>query len=167
MGHQPAAVNLEDAEVAVVVLVPDENIVPERMPRITDAGNLSLKKLTKSDRAGFYSILVCGHLLATIRETFAVAPGVDAARVVVLRDLGRDAYGKARADCLMAARFTRVDLEGVQWAAADSARIVNDVSSDLRINQRGQTKALAPLDLSDEPELAALVELVNLRELAD
>ena len=43
---------------------------------MTDAGNLSLRKLTKSDKADLYKLLVAGYVLVTIREAFAVAPSL-------------------------------------------------------------------------------------------
>ena len=82
----PAApVGVHGDEVAIVVLVPGLDVVPERMPQTTAAGNLSMPKLTKAKRADFYKLVVCGHLLATCRETFAVAPGVNSVRAAVIR----------------------------------------------------------------------------------
>lgn len=46
------------------------------MPGETAAGNLTLPKLTKRERSDFYTLMVCGYLLATAKETFAVAPGL-------------------------------------------------------------------------------------------
>lgn len=47
-----APVGLDGGEVSLVVVAPDESVVPERMPGITDAGNLSLRRLGKGARAG-------------------------------------------------------------------------------------------------------------------
>jgi hypothetical protein len=161
-----AAVGVEGNEVALVVLVPPMDLaVPEQMPTTTQAGNLSLKKLAQRDRAGYYKLFVCGQVLVTVRETLAVAPGLQSARVVVVRNDGKDAYGQARVSCLLAARFERAALDGVQWASADAATIVNDVSVDKVLNQRGRSKDLSPIDLADEPELAHLVQAVDLDEL--
>jgi hypothetical protein len=42
----PAAMaGVHDSEASIVVLVPDVEVVPERMPKLTEAGNLSLAKL--------------------------------------------------------------------------------------------------------------------------
>jgi hypothetical protein len=42
---------------------------------------LTLRKLSKTDRAALYTTLVLGHLLVTLREAFAVAPGIAAVRL--------------------------------------------------------------------------------------
>ena len=42
-----AVAGVHGDEVALVVLVPGPDVVPERMPRLTDAGNLSIPKITK------------------------------------------------------------------------------------------------------------------------
>jgi hypothetical protein len=160
----PVAVS--DDEVALVVLAPPADAIPERMPTVTDAGNLSLKKLAKADRSSYYKLLVCGHLLATVREALAVAPGIVTVRTVVIRLSEADAYGARRTEPLLAACFTRDALEGVRWDEADAARVVNDTSTDLRISQKGAAKELVPLDVSGEPDLAAVLQAVDVDELA-
>lgn len=163
----PAAVaGVDDAEVSVVVMAPDLDAIPERMPEITDAGNVSLRKMTKSMRNSFYLLLVCGHVLVTVRETLAVAPGIRSVRAVVVRRTPPNAYGMRSVECLMAAVFTRDALEKIQWDVANAAMIVNDASTELRIRQAAADE-LRPLDLSDEPALAELLRAVDLGELGE
>jgi hypothetical protein len=45
-----APVGVHDGAAAIVVLVPTVDVVPERVPTLTAAGNLSLKKMTKGER---------------------------------------------------------------------------------------------------------------------
>ena len=162
-----AAAGVEAGEATLVVLVPTvDGAVPDQMPTTTRAGNLTLRDLSQSDRADYYKLYVCGQALVTVREAFAVAPGLRAARVVVLRPDDPDAYGRQRLSCLLAARFSRSSLDGVHWDTADAARIVNDVSTDRLLNQAGRTKALTAIDLTDEPELAALIDAVDLDDLS-
>jgi hypothetical protein len=162
----PAApVGVDGDEVAIVVLVPGLDVVPERMPQMTAAGNLSMPKLAKAKRADFYKLVVCGHLLATCRETFAVVPGANSVRAAVIRLSERDAYGRCRPECLLAGRFARAAFNGVQWATTDATRIVADTSTDLFTRGVGQAKELAPLDLTKQPELAALLSAVDLDDL--
>lgn len=160
-----APVGITGSEASVVVLVPSTSAVPERRPTLTAAGNLSLKKLTKRESADFYKLLVCGYVLATVKEAFAVAPGLTHVRVVALRNPGTDAYGKARIEALLGARFARVALDGVQWAAADASVVVNDTSTERTARFMGPSKELAALDLAAEPDLAAVVAAVDLDEL--
>ncbi|MEH0938700.1 DUF4236 domain-containing protein [Micromonospora psammae] len=162
-----AAVGVTGSEVSLVVLVPAvDQVVPERMPTTTQAGNLSLKKLPQRERAGYYKRFVCGQVLVTVREAFAVAPGIASARVAVLRQDGLDSYGRPRVSCLMATRFERAALAGVRWDEASATDIVNDANSELLLDQRPRTFELLPLNLDSEPALAELVNAVDLAELA-
>ncbi len=160
----PAAMaGVYDSEASIVVLAPDIEAIPERMPTLTEAGNLSLAKLTKSKRNSFYAQLVCGQVLVTVREALAVAPSLMSVRVAAFRWTPPNAYGNRSIECLLAAVFSRDALQGIQWQSADAVTIVNDASAELRINQ-GATNELRPLDLSNEPALAALIKSVDLQE---
>jgi hypothetical protein len=160
-----AAVGVEGSEVTLVVMVPSADSIPERRPTTTAAGNLSLKKLTKSDTAAMYTELVCGHALVTVKETFAVAPALQSARVVALRATPRDAYGKVWPQVVLAARFERSSLTGIQWAHADASRVVSDAGTEVMIVQKGTTRELRPLDLTNEPQLAEVVSSVDFEDL--
>lgn len=160
-----APVGVTSSEASVVVLVPSTSAVPERRPTTTAAGNLSLKKLTKRESADFYKLLVCGYVLATVKEAFAVAPGLTHVRVVALRSSGTDAYGKDRIEALLGARFARAALNGVQWATADAAVVLNDTSTELTARFNGPSKEFTALDLAAEPDLAAVMAAVDLDEL--
>jgi hypothetical protein len=152
-----AAVAVEQGEVSLLVLVPDEAAVPDRTPTTTEAGNLSLKKMTKADRAELYKELVCGHILVTVRETFAVAPGLESALVIALRRTPPDAYGRLHLECLLGVRIARASLDGIRWHDANAADIVHDASTDVIVEAKGAAKALTPIDTDDHPELAALI----------
>ncbi|OKI64362.1 DUF4236 domain-containing protein [Micromonospora sp. CB01531] len=161
-----AAVGVTSGEVSLVVLVPSvEQVVPERMPTTTQAGNLSLRKLPQRERADYYKLFVCGQVLVTVREAFAVAPGITTARVAVLRHDGPDSYGRPRVSCLLATKIDRSALDGVRWDTADAAAIVNDTTSELLLNPRARTGELLPLNLATEPALAELINTVDLAEL--
>jgi hypothetical protein len=161
----PAApVAVEGTELALVVLAPSDEVVPERMPGRTQAGNLTLRKLPKGERSAFYSLLVFGHLLVTLREAFAVAPGITAIRAVVLRHGGVDAYGRPRLDCLLAGRFLRSAFDGVRWQEANASTIVEDTATELLVNLRRGTE-LQPINLRQEPEIQKVIALVDFDEL--
>ena len=163
-----ATAGVEAGEASIAILVPPMiNAVPERMPGTTQAGNLTLRKLTQRERADFYKIFVCGQVLATVREAFAVAPGLTATRTIVLRNDGRDAYGKTRVSCILAVKFDSAALSGIQWNTADAPAIVNDAASETVIQQKGRSQELGPLDLTSEPGIAGLIAAVDLEELTD
>ncbi|GAB93144.1 DUF4236 domain-containing protein [Gordonia rhizosphera] len=157
-----AAVGVRGTEVSLVVEVPAEDAIPERLPTTTEAGNLSLRRMTKTEVAEFYMALVAGYVLVTLREAFAVAPGLTAARIVAVRASGINAYGARTAEVILAARCTRIALDGVRWDQVDATRIMDDCLTDRLTNRNGRTGALRPVDLTDEPDLRAVVDAFDL-----
>ena len=156
----PAApVGIDGTELSLIVLVPNEDAVPERLPATTQAGNLTLRKLPKAERSALYLLLIGGHVLVTLREAFAVAPGVDAARVIAVRRSGPDIYGRPVLDCMVAGRWTRTAFNGVRWTDADAGNILAGTATELVLNQkRGQ---ILPVDLSTEPEIRDLLSTMD------
>jgi outer membrane biosynthesis protein TonB len=164
-GHQAlvAVTGVENGEASVLVMAPGIDAVPERMPTRTAAGNLSIAKITKTQRNSFYLSLICGHVLMTGREALAIAPGLQAVRVAVIRQLPPDAYGTRMTECLLAAVFTRHRLAGIQWHSANAIQVVKGTSADLRIRLSGTSEPLA-LNLAEEPALAALLQVIDIGE---
>lgn len=105
-----------------------------RKKAATDAGNLSLRKITKAQRNAFYLNLVCGHLLSTVREALAVAPGIGSARTVAVRWMQVDSYGRRQLECMLACVLSRHNLEGIQWMTAHAPGIVGDAGADILMN---------------------------------
>lgn len=162
-----AAVGVEGSEVSLVVLIPPPSILPERHPTLTQAGNLSLKKFTKRESADLYKLLVCGHVLVTVKEAFAVAPRLSAARVVAVRRSAPDSYGKVRPEALLAVRIQRSALNGIRWADADAVQVLEDAATEKVVNQKGTIQELRPIDVAGEPELEALVGAVEFEDMLD
>jgi hypothetical protein len=159
----PAApAGIDGTELFLIVLVPGEDAVPERLPATTQAGNLTLRKLPKSERSALYLLLIAGHVLVTLREAFAVAPGLQAARVVAIRRSGPDIYGRQALDCMLAGRWTRTAFNGVHWADADAGNILAGTAAELLINQK--RSQILPVDLSTEPEIQDLLSTMDTTE---
>jgi ribosomal protein L7/L12 len=163
----PAAViSVESSAASVVVLCPDLSAIPERMPERTAAGNLGFKKLTKTARNSFLAELVCGRVLVTVREALAVAPALSVVRTAVVRPSAPDAYGRRRPECLLAAAFSRQALSDIQWHTASATQIVSDAATDKRIQQTAYGE-LRPLDLTSEPDIAQLLDAIDLDDLSE
>ncbi|MGH3519365.1 MAG: hypothetical protein ACRDT2_00505 [Natronosporangium sp.] len=161
-----AAVGVVADEVSLVVIVPPASqAIPEQMPGRTAAGNLSSRKITQADKADLFKQFVCGQVLVTLREAFAVAPGLNSARVIVLRNDGRDPYGRRSMPCLAAVSLTRRALQGVRWHEADATDVLNAAAHEKLLIQKGRSKELSPLDLTNEPEIASLIDAVDLEDL--
>jgi hypothetical protein len=157
-----AAVSVDGDEASIVVFVPDASVIPDRIPKTTEAGNLSLPRMTQTDTAGFYVTAVCGHLLAAVREALAVAPRLASVRAAAVRMSEPDVYGKHHPECLAAATFPRAALDGVDWAHATAPAIFDQAGTDRSVNLSGRVKHLEPIDLAGEPDLAALMAAVEM-----
>ncbi len=81
----PAPVLVASAEGAVaafVVVLPGPQVLPEKKAHITPTGRLSSKAWTKTEFNEVYAELLSAHLLATIREAWAVGPSLTQLRIV-------------------------------------------------------------------------------------
>lgn len=164
----PAApLSVEGAEATMTVLVPEDAAIPTQMPGQTAAGNVSIRKMSKAERDSIVSQMVAAYMLATVKEAFAVAPALSNIRIVAVRSTGVSAYGHRQGEVIAAARITRDALAGVQWQSVDALRILKDTSAELVLNERGATRALHPLDVSKEPELAGIIAVIDFDELGD
>ncbi len=160
-GMHAAAVSVEGAEASIAVILPREDVIPERLPSTTAAGNISLRKTTKIEAAGIYLAAICGHSLAAVREALAVAPGLAAVRVVAVRHGASDVYGHPRLECMLVATFSRDSLNGIDWAHAGSIDIMDQCATDVSKNLGSRTKSIEPIDLSEEPDLTNLVSSID------
>lgn len=164
----PAApLSVLDDEASITVLIPDESSIPDQMPGYTAAGNLSIRKMTKKDHDELYALLVCGYILATVKEAFAVSPSLASVRIVGVRSTGKSAYGMRRGEAIAAASIERRALSGVHWNSVDARTILQDVSAELLLVEKGATRALQPLNLAAEPWLADLLQVIDFDELGE
>ena len=161
----PAApIGVQGDEVSIVVLVPNEEAVPEQLPATTQAGNLTLRKLPKGERSVFYGRLIAGHVLVTLREGFAVAPGINSARLIAVRTTVPDIYGRSSLECMLAGHWSRAAFNGVQWQDADSGKILVGTATELISNEkRGQ---MVPIDLAAEPEISEVLSGIDTADLS-
>ncbi|MDZ7674338.1 MAG: hypothetical protein U5K30_04630 [Acidimicrobiales bacterium] len=160
-------VAVDDRTVDVVLAVPSIEALPERTPGVTDAGNLSLRKMNKTDRNALHAAVVYGHLLLTVKETFAIAPNIDEVRAFVVRDAPDDVYGTPRVEPVVAAAIRRDALAGVQWDAHHAETIVTEIAHEHLVDRKGRARDVVELELDDEPELAAALDTLDLTDLVD
>ena len=159
---EAAPLGVEGNSASVVVQVPDKDAVPERMPSVTTAGNLSLRKMTKRQTNDFYNLMVCGFVVATVKEAFAVCPGLTEVAAVAVRRGSPNAYGHRASEAVVAARFTRKALDGILWAEADAIQVLNDASLERLFIQKGAAGELQPLDVASHPEIGRAMDAVDL-----
>jgi hypothetical protein len=68
----------------LLLYLPPPSVLPERKANITPSGQLSTKAWTKTELNQVYAQLLAMHLLATLREAWAVAPSLQSIRVIGL-----------------------------------------------------------------------------------
>lgn len=164
----PAApVNVEGSTLSLVVLVPGTEDVPERKPDVTPSGNPTVRKLAKKERGDLYLTLICGHLLATIKEALAMAPSISDVKAVVVRRGADDVYGRRRMEVLLAGLYERSDLKRVKWSDVLPSDVVQEAAVDLLWNLKGRSPQLQPLDLDDHPDLKEFVQALDEGTAAD
>jgi hypothetical protein len=123
-------------------------VVPERKVGQTPSGKLTIVKRTKTEQNVLYLGMMASAVIATCKESFAVAPGAQQATVLVAR---KDDLAQTIAPLALFSldRATISDAGSGDSAAAiellDRAPVV--------INPRGQAHELGPLEASAVPGL--------------
>jgi hypothetical protein len=77
-----AVVKAEGTAAQLVLVVPPLSVLPAKKAHVTPSGRLSSKAWTKTELNAVYVSLIGAHLLATLREAFAVAPSLQSVRVL-------------------------------------------------------------------------------------
>jgi hypothetical protein len=134
-----------------------EEIVPERKPARTPTGKRTLKKRNKSEVNDLYAQALGSNVLATVKEAFAVAPGAKVVQVLVVR---RETDGKQAGEvvAIYAGEFKRSDYDGM--SVSRDPRKGLELADYAEINLKGKTEQVAPLVLSERPDLQAVLEQV-------
>lgn len=134
-----------------------EAIVPERKPARTPTGKPTLKKRTKTEINRLYLEALGSNVLATVKETFAVAPGTQVVQLLVIR---REVDGKHSGGlaAIYLGEFDRVHYEGASGARDSAEALTRAPEAVLKL--KGRAGEVAPIDLSDEDGLARVLDQV-------
>lgn len=150
-----AAIDCEGERTTVVVqFSAPEAIVPERKPARTPTGKRTLKKRTKTEVNALYLEALGSNVLATVKETFAVAPGTELIQFLVIRR-ETDTKLAGQLSAIYVGEFARGRFEGAS-GSRDPGRALT-LAEDPMLNLKGKTALVAPLELKDRPDLSALL----------
>ena len=130
-----------------------DSIVPARHSSVTAGGRPTISGFTKTERNSLYLRALASHILATVREALATAPGIRETLILVVR--GDDPN---TLEPIYAGRFDR-SIERAIAPAEDPVHVL-DAARGL-LNIKGRTRELAPIDLADEPDIRALLAKVR------
>jgi len=155
----PAApIDCERERVTVAMEFPlPEAIVPERKPARTPTGRATLKKRTKTEIHTLYLQALGSNVLATVKETFAVAPGTQIVQILVIR---RETDGKQANQwvAIYVGEFDRGHYESAS-ASRDPAETLRS-APEATLRLKGQGQEVFPLDLTKRDDLAAVLDQV-------
>lgn len=157
--ESPAApLNCEGKRTTVVMQFPlPETVVPERKSALTPGGKRTLKKRTKTETNALYLEALGSNVLATVKETFAVAPGTDIVQMLVVRrEVDKKRAGELAA--IYVGEFDRAHYDGASGAREPGKALL--LAPESVLNLKGTTGQVVPVDLSTQPELQAVVDLV-------
>lgn len=139
-------VRAEGSEAALVLRLPVPGVLPERKAHVTPGGKATTKAWTKTELGEVYADLLGAHLLATLRESWAVGPSLRDLRVIGVRGRG------ASAEVLF-------DVEASRSAASRGdgyGRVLLD-QAPAGLRRVGRTREVAPWPPEElDPEVADL-----------
>jgi hypothetical protein len=67
--------------------------------------------------------------------------------------------------CPFAVTIDRNALHGIRWKDSDAPSIINAAAREQLVNQKGRARELYPIDLAKEPNIAALLQSVDLETM--
>ncbi|RFU82802.1 hypothetical protein DY218_31145 [Streptomyces triticagri] len=147
------AVGVHGDTASVVMRQPDADSWPARVPGTTPAGRPTMKALSKRDRNQWWLQSMCSHIVATLREGFAVAPGLQAIDIAVLtrvpatQRIGIVTYGT----------WTRSRIEAAHWRTPEDAVQVLDLADEVECAVTATPTGIKALDVRRVPGLAELL----------
>jgi len=145
----------EDHVYLIVTLPPTEGLVPERTLNETAAGNITVKKRTKTERNSIYMMILVSAMAATAKEAFAVSPSTQRTTVLgVQKDDDREEIAPL---CLV--ELTSYDIANLGANTQDLGSLVD--SLEAVVNLRGQAKEAKPLSPDAAPGLSEVLHLVT------
>jgi hypothetical protein len=141
---------------ALVMYGPPQ-VIPDQRPDVTPGGRPTLRKRSKADRNALYTAALGSTVLATVKEGLAVAPSVEEIRVLVVSKNPQALTPETYLSAIYAARFRREPLQRWHWPLVDPVEALL-TAPDAMLQRKGATQEVMPLDLSDDPDLSALME---------
>jgi hypothetical protein len=130
-------------------------LIPEREVGTTPTGKPTHKRRTKGVINALYAEILASHVVATVKEAFAVAPGLRHIRILTIR--GDRLGGGLQLILLYLGEFDRASVRRDDWADINVLAIIESCG---QVRYKGQAQELAPLDTKSDPQLRAAVDEV-------
>jgi hypothetical protein len=151
-----AAVGCSEDGLAVVMKYPTPDFLPEKKPAVTPSGKPTLHKRTKTERNELYAESLASNVLATVKEAFAVAPGVNEIAVLVVRKEESLEF-RTYLSCIYSGAFERSELEEIDWHRVEPLRELFR-APDAQLVRKGATAEVTPLKVRDDEAIRPVLE---------
>lgn len=152
-------ISIEGDILSILMLAPDSNVIPDKKVGETPTGRLSVRQLNVAERREIYFDLVFSQAVASIREAFAVAPGIQTVKFVLVRNEAHAKLGGGPLSCIGFGSVDRRELD-VESLMSEPYKILANSASRFVANI-SKTLELQWVDLKGEPEINALLSDVN------
>jgi hypothetical protein len=146
------------AKVALVVRDVD-GLLGNRRPDVTKSGNPSLATWPKRDRNDYYLRVILSDVVATAKEGFANAPGIQSMSIVVIRQTDTGVGSQRRMDAVMHLQIDRAAVTNVDWSTTAPMDALG--SAQIEINRRKSTGALESLARAHHPDVAKALDALQ------
>lgn len=134
----------------ILLLLPEVDVLGPKQAHVTPSGRLSSRNWPKADLHDAYAALLGAHVLATARETWAVAPSVDRAQVIGVRPASPQSKPAVVAGGLEVLFDVLLDRSDPRWNDDDySYDVFTDQAHGLR--RTGKTFAVSAWPTADLP----------------
>lgn len=149
------AIDCDEDRVTVIVIV--ASALPDTRPTLSERGKLVNKSWSAADSAAFQVTVMASAILATVKESWAVAPSLNAVTIVALTETEQFGIeGLTATEVLYRGTFTRDRYAQLAWAHID---VVDEIerADEVDLVRKGRSQAVQPLRLDKHPDLRDLI----------
>ena len=151
-----AALGVDGRNASVLIRQIDLASMPTHRPDVTPGGRPTTKKLTLKERHRLFLDSLVSNVAATLREGFAVAPGLNTVTICAVTRFERT----QRLGPVILGRWSRRDVESMAWGQPDDAlQLVLDRNLELELVQAasGEAKPLSPVGVEGLERLMSVL----------
>ncbi|MFF3659294.1 TerD family protein [Streptomyces olivochromogenes] len=153
------AVGVDGSVLSVVMRQQDLDSMPTQTAGLTPSGRPTLKNLTKRDRILWWLTAMGSNIVATLKEGFATASGIEAIDLAVITRLP----DTQRLGFVVYGRWTRHAIESAPWREPEDALRFLDIGQDTACSvtttaSGNLSSTLKPLDTTRVAGLQALLD---------
>jgi hypothetical protein len=140
----------------IVVIFDPISVIPTSVLAINARGDEVSKRMPKADRNALYIDALGSSVLATVKCSFASAPSLQDARVIVLRHDAEATRVADRLQVIYRGAFERAATTSLPWRSLDPG-VELLTANDAELQRRGVAEDVVPLDVRKDPALVSIL----------